>query len=121
LTDFKLILTFTVSHFQGSAPEATGPGREPQHPIPQQYSPPRSYIIPSVFSGSAQGLFPVECAQKNSKGRQPVGILIECLNNLYCLLLISGYTLSSLKKFELLTLSLRLSPATLQRKLISAA
>uniref|UniRef100_A0A3Q3VJN7 HPS5-like beta-propeller domain-containing protein n=1 Tax=Mola mola TaxID=94237 RepID=A0A3Q3VJN7_MOLML len=60
----------------------------------------------------------------DSGGRRPGGILTRCPNHLNWLLSTrrsSGSTLSSSRMSVLLTLSLRLSPATLRRKLISAA
>ena len=59
-----------------------------------------------------------------SQERRPGDILTRCLNNLNWLLSTrrsSGSTLSLSRISKLLTLSLRLSSVTLQRKLISAA
>ncbi|KAK0151754.1 hypothetical protein N1851_006880 [Merluccius polli] len=70
-------------------------------------------------------VYPVVSYQLDVPGKPPRGgILIRCPNHLNWLLSTprsSGSTLSSLRMSELLTLSLRLSPATLRRKLIWAA
>lgn len=70
-----------------------------------------------------QGLPPVECVRKTSKGRCWGGILIRCLNTLNWLISTwrsSSSIRNSLWMSELLTPSQRLmSPATLQRKVIT--
>ncbi|KAK0136682.1 hypothetical protein N1851_027129 [Merluccius polli] len=71
-----------------------------------------------------RGLLPVGRALNTSPGRRPGGILTRYPSHLIWLLSTrrsSGSTLSSSRMTELLTLSLRESPATLRRKLISAA
>ena len=73
--------------------------------------------------GLPRGLLPVGRALNTSPGRRPGGILTRCPSHLIWLLSTrrsSGSTPSSSRMTELLTLSLRESPATL-RKLISAA
>ncbi|TWW63633.1 hypothetical protein D4764_03G0006410 [Takifugu flavidus] len=73
--------------------------------------------------GLLGGLLPEGHALNTSPGRRPGGILTRCPSHLIWLLStrrISGSTPSSSQMAELLTLSLRESPATLRRKLISA-
>lgn len=74
------------------------------------------YAIPlGLVWGLVWGLLPVGHARKTSKGWYPGSILIRCPNHLRWLLSMhksSGSTLNS----KLCTLSLRLSPATLQKK-----
>lgn len=75
--------------------------------------------------GLPQGLLSVRHTQKTSNCRRPGGIIIKCPNHFSWLLMMwrcSNTPLSSLwirAAAELLTLSLRRSPATLQRNLIS--
>lgn len=107
-----------------------GPGRRGKPPSPQP-SPPsclgeyqgvarpaKSYNLPSMSW---------VCPRASSrwdmpKTPDPGGILARCPNRLNCLLWrSSGAILSPCWMAELLTLSLRERPATLQRKFISAA
>ncbi len=78
-----------------------------------------------AFPGqSGDIILPVGRAQNTSPGRRPGGIQNRCPSHLSWLLSMSrssGSTLSSSRVNELLTLSLRERPATLRRKLISAA
>ncbi|XP_039971655.1 uncharacterized protein LOC120783045 [Xiphias gladius] len=72
---------------------------------------------------SLKGLLPVGRAWKISNGRLPGGILTRCPNHLSWRLMAwrnSGSTQSSLQISELLTPSVRVSPATLLRKPIFA-
>jgi len=74
---------------------------------PEAYPGQIGNIIPSVGSGPAPG-----SAWKTSKRRHPGGILIRCPDHL---------SLSMRKSIGSTPLSLRLSPATLWKKLILAA
>ncbi|KAK0148980.1 putative nuclease HARBI1 [Merluccius polli] len=74
--------------------------------------------------GLPRGLLPVGRDLNTSPERRPGGILTRCPSHLIWLLSTrrsSGSTPNSSRMTELLTPSLRESPATLQRKLISAA
>jgi len=77
----------------------------------------QALVCPGISSTCGRAL-------KTSKGTQPEGILIKCLNYLIWLFSMqkcSGSTSSSSQMYEFLTIFLRLSPATFQSKLISAA
>ncbi len=74
--------------------------------------------------GLPRGLLPVGRARNTFPGRRPGGIWNRCPSHLSWPLSMwrsSGSTLSSSRVTELLTLSLRERPATLRKKLISAA
>lgn len=96
--------------------------RPPSHqqhlPAPQKALPGQSVcVFPPASPGARR-------AQDTSTWRRPLGILIRCQNYLNWLLSTprsSSSTLSSFRMAELLTLSLRVRPITLWRKLISAA
>ena len=94
-------------------------GESPGTPRPEKrYNPSTwSWVYPLV-------LLPVGRARNTSLGKRPSGILIRCLNHLNWLLSTqrsSGSTLSPSRMAELLSLSVRETPATLQRKPISAS
>ncbi len=84
------------------------------------------YVILPACLGLPQGLLPVGRARKISQGsaQEASWAAYSCANYLNWLLSTwrsSGSSWSSLRMSQLLTLSLRLSPATLWRKLIMAA
>ena len=77
-----------------------------------------------LILGLPRGLLPAGCAWNTSQRKWPGGILTRCPNHLNWLLPTqrsSGSTPSPSRMTELLTLSIRETPATLLRKPISAA
>ncbi|MED6241711.1 hypothetical protein ATANTOWER_024873 [Ataeniobius toweri] len=83
-------------------------------------------IVPPACPGPSprMSLLPVGRAWNTSRGRHPGGIRYRCPSHLNWLLSMwrsNGSTPSPSWMAELLTLSLKECPATLQRKLISAA
>ncbi|KAK3541733.1 hypothetical protein QTP86_002115 [Hemibagrus guttatus] len=109
LLDFKSI-DDTSSSSSGGIPRRSQASRE-------------TWSLQGVL-GLPRGLFPVGHARNTSPGRRPGGIRNRCPSHPNCPLSMwrsSGSTPSSSRVTELLTLSLRERPATLRRKLISAA
>ena len=118
----------------GQVTGSTGPAAEPRHSSLQQYCPaptggsqgnprPERIYNPSSVFRVYLVFFQFDVPKKISKGRQQWGILIRCQQHLSWLLSwwrSSGSTWSCPQMFALLTLSLRLSLATFQKKLISA-
>ncbi|TWW77574.1 hypothetical protein D4764_12G0009640 [Takifugu flavidus] len=91
---------------------------------PQAFPDQSRDIVSPTCPGSSRGLLPEGHALNTAPGRRPGGILTRYPSHLIWLLSTrrsSGSTPSSSRMAELLTLSLRESPATLRRKLISAA
>ena len=92
--------------------------------VPKAFPGQPSDIVAPACPGSSSGSTPAGHARHTSRGRRPEGNQYRCPSHLSWLLSMwrsSDSTPSSSRVTELLTLSLRERPATLRRKLISAA
>ncbi|MEQ2305618.1 hypothetical protein AMECASPLE_039613 [Ameca splendens] len=128
MQQFRMILVLVVFRFirdrvAGAADSAETP-RRPSPQTPPPAPPGGAQGVPRPVE--RHGAFSVSWAVpwNTSRGRRPGGIQYRCPSHLNWLLLMwrsSGSTPSPSWMAELLTLSLRECPATLRRKLISAA